>query len=145
MNKIGEQNSIIARALLEDQLAQNNALLKSKLDQLNSAVQRQGILVLPISSDAYLDAQKSADLLKDIIDATNRRTELGRKLANEVKDPQLKSQIVNAADKLENQLPELAAATKSALQNPSDDQASQRFPYQQTYVTITDFRKLSMT
>lgn len=54
MNKIGEQNSNIAKALLEDQLAQNNALLKSKLDQLNSAVQRQGIHVQIISSHIHL-------------------------------------------------------------------------------------------
>lgn len=54
----------------------------------------------------------------------------------------MKAQITNAADKLENQLPELAAATKFALQNPSDDQASQRFTYiQNTFITITDSRK----
>jgi hypothetical protein len=59
-------------------------------------------------------------------DSVARRVELGRKLANLVTDPALKKQILEACDRLERGMPDLAAATRQALQNPKDEAAQKK-------------------
>jgi len=113
IDRIKAANAKIAREILEDQLAQNNELLKKKLNDLGDAVRRG-------------DGKEAAELLKDITDAVQRRIELGRQLASQVKDPALRRQILDACDDLERLLPELVLATKDALANPNDEAAMRR-------------------
>jgi bacterioferritin (cytochrome b1) len=113
IDNIKDSNNRIAREILEDQLAKNNELLRKKLADLQDAVRRG-------------DAREVAELLKDIADAVARRVELGRQLANTVKDPALRKQILDACDDLERLMPELVIAAREAVQNPNDAAAQER-------------------
>ncbi len=73
-----------------------------------------------------VDRDAALDLLKGITDDINRRIELGRELAQQVKDPELKRQILKACDDLEKLLPELVLATQAVLADPNNPAALKR-------------------
>jgi len=113
MGKVGDEDKKITKAIIEDQLFQNRANLKNKIDELYDAV-------------AKGDSEKAADLLRDIDELVKRQIELGKELVKQVDDPKLKNQILSAMETLEKDMPELNSATNQALKNPNDPKAMGR-------------------
>jgi len=82
-------------------------------------------------ANLYTSAQKGdskavSECLKDVVDSVQRRVELGRELTSQVKDPQLRKQILEASENLENCLPEMIIKSKDALQHPGDQECLQK-------------------
>ena len=103
----------LAASIIEDQLALNREALQASLGDLYKAC-------------TLGDAKRAAEILKDITDQIQRRIELGRELASQVKDPILKKQILDACDALERLLPEVVMAAKEVLRDPTNESAKQR-------------------
>lgn len=64
--------------------------------------------------------------LKDLRDFIQRRVELGRELADQVDDPVLKKQILDACNELERLLPLIEEAARYAAAHPDDPAAQKR-------------------
>jgi hypothetical protein len=103
----------LAAAILEEQLAQNKESLNANLAKLYTAAKNG-------------DEKAVTELSKDVNDGVQRRIELGRELAQQVKDPELRKQIIEACESLERSLPELLVATQDVLVDPRDQAADKK-------------------
>jgi len=103
----------IAKAVLEDKLYTNKKALQAVMEDLQDAAARG-------------DKGEVERQLNDLRDFVKRRVELGRELADQVDDPAIKKQILDACNELERLLPLIEDAARYAAAHPEDAEAQKR-------------------
>lgn len=78
------------------------------------------------NSSKFIDKGEVERQLNDLRDFVKRRVELGRELADQVDDPAIKKQILDACNELERLLPLIEDAARYAAAHPEDAEAQKR-------------------